>query len=95
MHDNFPRLYSRFTDTTYFRHAFEAVSLALLARATHMSTAYSLQAQSLYGKAVRQLRLALNNDAACSSATALMSTELLTQYDVREISNDHYTVSTC
>ena len=87
IHDSLPRLYMQSASVAYFQSAFQAVALALLARATQMSNTYSVRAEKLYGKAIRGLRVALNDETESVSATALMATELLSQYDVRSLPN--------
>lgn len=90
LHDNIPRLYSAFPDRVYFRNAVQAVALAHLARVNQMGSNYLRSAEKLHANAVRLFRLALNDNTEARSATALMATELLWQYDV-SISQPEFT----
>jgi hypothetical protein len=83
LYDDVPQLYTSFPNTMYLQRAVQAVALTHLAHVNQMGSAHLLRAQRLHGDAIQCLRVALNDDAEARSATALMTAELLWQYDVR------------
>jgi hypothetical protein len=83
LHDDLPRLYSLSPKKVYLQSALQAVALAHLAHVNRMSSELILKAQRLHSNAIMLLRTALNDDVEPRSATALITTEMLWQYDVR------------
>jgi hypothetical protein len=67
----------------YFQHALRAVAQAHLVRVNQLSQEHILEARTSHHTAIRDLRVALNDITEARSATALITTELLWQYDVR------------
>lgn len=57
--------------------------MANLAWVKRMNPEYWIQAQALYGTALRHFRNALVSVAEAGSEIALLTTELLIEYDVR------------
>jgi hypothetical protein len=88
LHDNLPHLYTLSPDKVYLQSALQAVALAHLSRVNRMGSEYFFKAQRLHSNAVVHFRNALNDDVEARSATALMTTELLWQYDVRNSHTD-------
>lgn len=86
IHDQVPWLYSHYPDRVYLQSAVQAVAVASLARVKRMGSSHLLKAQQLYGEAVRGLRFALGDAIESRSASALVTTELLSQYDVCDFS---------
>jgi hypothetical protein len=82
LQNHIPELFNSFPDKTYFQTAFQAVALAHLARVNQMNPEHHHKARTLHQKAVREFRVALDDLVEARSATALMTTELLWQYDV-------------
>lgn len=82
MHADLPELCMKFPRTGYFQTAVSAVAMVNFARVRKMTPEYSAKAQELYGISIGSLRVALNDVGESSSPTALMTTELLTEYDV-------------
>lgn len=82
MHESLPDLYVRYPQATYLQSAVRAVAMAHLARVLKMGPEYTSIAQSSYGRAIHSLRRALDDDAEKRSTTALMTTELLSEYEV-------------
>ncbi|KAH8658069.1 hypothetical protein BX600DRAFT_62953 [Xylariales sp. PMI_506] len=80
--DQLPGMYTANMDMSFFRHAVEAVSMASVCRAKHMSLERLIQTQRKYGKAVQDLALALDSKDVASSAVALMSATLLWEHDL-------------
>lgn len=83
MHNVIPQLYSSCQSRSYLQSAIQAVALGHLARVNRMSSQYLRKAQVLHNDAVQSLRVALDDVTEACSATAMMTTELLWQYDVR------------
>jgi hypothetical protein len=83
IHDNVPAMYSYDGQKPYLQSAIQAVALANLARVKNMGLPYLVEAQRLYGQAIQGLRLALSDTTEGISPAALMTTEVLWQYDVR------------
>ena len=84
-HETLPGLYLQHADsTTYFQKAVQAVAMAHLARVSKMGPRYIYRAHQWYGEAIKALRIALDDHAERTSATALMTAEMLTEYDVSQ-----------
>lgn len=83
LQNDMPQLYTAFPNTMYFQHALQAVALLNLARINQMDREYLMKARVLHHKAIQGLRVALSDGIEARSATVLMTTELLWQYDVR------------
>ncbi|KAH7396732.1 hypothetical protein DE146DRAFT_48063 [Phaeosphaeria sp. MPI-PUGE-AT-0046c] len=82
MYNEVPRLCTLSPGKEYLQSAFQAVALCHIARVNRMGPEHLRKAQRLHGEAIRGLRTALNDEAEARSATALMTTELLWQYDL-------------
>jgi hypothetical protein len=82
MHDSLPALCMQYPGTTYLHSAIRAVSMANFARLNKMNPEYLSWAYRSYLEAVQSLRIALNDMTERTSATALMTTEILSEYDV-------------
>jgi hypothetical protein len=83
IHDSLPTLYIQNPGTTYLCSIVQAIAMANYARVNQMGPEYLSWARRLYGGAVQALRTALDDNAERASAVALMTTELLSEYDVR------------
>ena len=83
LHEDVPRLYAMYPNKTYLQCAVQATAMANLARVNGMDPDGLLRALRLRGEAMHGLRVALDDDAERGSATVLMTTDLLLQYDVR------------
>jgi hypothetical protein len=81
-HAEVPHLYTYSADKTYLQSALQAVALTHLARMNRMGTDHLRRAQRLHGDAIQRLRTALSDDTEALSDSALVTTELLWQYDV-------------
>lgn len=86
MYLDIPQLYTLSPEKGYLQSAFQAVALGHIARVNRMGPEHLRRAQRLHGEAIRGLRTALNDEIESRSAMALMTTELLWQYDVSQAS---------
>lgn len=82
LHYSLPDLRTRFSETKYLQDAIRAVALAHLVRVNKMSQTYTRKSWAFYGNAVSGLRIALDDPSERTSAPALMTTELLSEFDV-------------
>lgn len=82
MHNEVPKLYTSSPANGYLQSAFQAVALGHIARVNRMGPEHLRRAQQLHGEAIRGLRAALSDEAEACSSRALMTTELLWQYEV-------------
>lgn len=82
MREYIPQLYTLHPEKAFLRDAVQAISLANLARVNCMGHKHLQEAQQLYGRAIRHLRVALDHDAERCSAASLAATEMLWEYDV-------------
>lgn len=85
MYNEVPQLCTSSSDKCYLQSAFQAAALGHIARVNRMGPEHLQRAQLLHGEAIRGLRTALYDETEARSATALMTTELLWQYDVSMI----------
>lgn len=83
IHDGLPTLYMQDPGTTCLYSTVQAIAMANYARVNNMGPEYLSWARRLYGGAVHALRTALDDITERASATTLMTTELLSEYDVR------------
>lgn len=81
-HEALLDLYVIHPQPSFLQFALQAVGLASLARVNHMGREYWIKAQCLYGHALRCLRDALAYFTNADLDIALMTIELLIEYEV-------------
>ena len=81
--DFLPKLYKRYSDVDYFRAALVAVSISGLANEKHNPSLLHRARQS-FGRAITLFNAVLNDVEEAKSDTALVTTFLISKYEVSE-----------
>ena len=85
-HERLCHLYTSSPEANFLQSALQGVAMANLARVKRMSGEHWIKAQTVYGNALYHFRRALASDTEAGSESALLTTELLIEYDVRLLS---------